>query len=810
MRAPCDGVVTTLHSAHHALTLRTSEGAEILLHIGLDTVTLKGEGFQPHVAEGQAVHVGDPLITFDMGFLAEHVRSLLAPVIVANPDAFVIVSRTVGQEVRSGDTVLALRPAQPKPAKTPAAADGHQARRDVVERAPDGIHARPAGLIAETVRNYRAEVRLQARGRTVSARGAVGVMGLGVRGGDTVTILGAGEDAEAAVEAVAALLQGETPSTSDAEGRPVSQAEAPAAQAQAAAPKEALADFRPGAEVVLRGVAAAPGAAVGTAARMQQAAFDLSETGAGSAAESERLTQALSKAEAGLRAALDEAAGKPGPAHAILSAHLAFLQDPEVRDRAQALVGAGKTAARAWHDAIEEQVVVLRGLGDARMAERADDLRDVEERVLAALAGRSEAARTLPEGAVLVAEDLLPSQVAGLAAGRIAGICTAGGGPTSHVAILAASMGIPALMAVGPDVLRVPDGAPVILDADAGVLRVFPPKETAEARRSAIATARARAEADLAAAHEDCRTADGVRIEVVANLGGVADVAGALAHGAEGSGLLRSEFLFLDRAAAPTEDEQAAEYQAIATALGGRPLIVRTLDAGADKALPYLNMPAEANPELGVRGIRLCLARPELLRAQLRAILKVQPAGQCRIMLPMVADLAELRAARAMLEEEKAKLGRADAVQLGIMVEVPSAAMMAEVLAADADFFSVGTNDLTQYVLAMDRLNPALARHMDALHPAVLRLIARTVEGARAHGRWVGVCGGLASVALAAPVLIGLGVTELSATAAAIPRIKAFVRRLDMAACAKAAQAALAQTSAEAVRAMLTRTWPSE
>ncbi|HKM62575.1 MAG TPA: phosphoenolpyruvate--protein phosphotransferase, partial [Acidisphaera sp.] len=810
LRAPCDGVVTTLHSAHHALTLRTSEGAEILVHIGLDTVTLKGEGFQPHVAEGQAVHVGDPLITFDMGFLAEHVRSLLAPVIVANPDAFVIVSRTVGQEVRSGDTVLALRPAQPKPAKTPAAADGRQARRDVVERAPDGIHARPAGLIAETLRNYRAEVRLQARGRTVSARGAVGVMGLGVRGGDTVTILGAGEDAEAAVEAVAALLQGETPSTSDAEGRPVSQAEAPAAQAQAAAPKEALADFRPGAEVVLRGVAAAPGAAVGTAARMQQAAFDLSETGAGSAAEGERLTQALSKAESGLRAALDGAAGKPGPAHAILSAHLAFLQDPELRDRAQALVGAGKTAARAWHDAIEEQVVVLRGLGDARMAERADDLRDVEERVLAALAGRSEAARTLPEGAVLVAEDLLPSQVAGLAAGRIAGICTAGGGPTSHVAILAASMGIPALMAVGPDVLRVPDGAPVILDADAGVLRVFPPKETAEARRSAIATARARAEADLAAAHEDCRTADGVRIEVVANLGGVADVAGALAHGAEGSGLLRSEFLFLDRAAAPTEDEQAAEYQAIATALGGRPLIVRTLDAGADKALPYLNMPAEANPELGVRGIRLCLARPELLRAQLRAILKVQPAGQCRIMLPMVADLAELRAARAILEEEKAKLGRADAVQLGIMVEVPSAAMMAEVMAAEADFFSVGTNDLTQYVLAMDRLNPALARHMDALHPAVLRLIARTVEGARAHGRWVGVCGGLASVALAAPVLIGLGVTELSATAAAIPRIKAFVRRLDMAACAKAAQAALAQTSAEAVRAMLTRTWPSE
>ncbi|MBV8614508.1 MAG: phosphoenolpyruvate--protein phosphotransferase, partial [Acetobacteraceae bacterium] len=617
-----------------------------------------------------------------------------------------------------------------------------------------------------------------------------------VRGGDTLTIIAIGDDADAAVEAVAKLLEGEAP--------------APPA-APPAVPGATLAAFTPGKEIVLHGVAAAPGAAVGMAARVGQATFDLDEKGAADpAGEQERLTKALDAAEARLRATLEGEADKKGPARAILSAHLTFLQDPVLRGRAVALVGAGKAAGRAWHEAIGEQVAVLRGLGDARMAERADDLHDVEQRVLAALTGRTAAAAALPEDAVLVAEDLLPSQLTGLATERVAGFCIAGGGPTSHVAILAASLGIPALVAAGSEVLRVPDGAPVIIDADAGVLRVFPPKEAAEARRSAIATARARAKADLAAAREDCRTADGVRIEVVANLGGVADVAGALAHGAEGCGLLRTEFLFLNRAAAPTEDEQLAEYQAIATGLGGKPLIVRTLDAGADKALAYLGMPAEANPELGVRGIRVCLARPDLLRAQLRAILRVRPEGQCRIMLPMVADLAELHATRAILQEEKVKLGRTDAVQLGIMVEVPSAAMMAEVLAAEADFFSVGTNDLTQYTLAMDRLNPALARHVDAFHPAVLRLIARTVEGARAHGRWVGVCGGLASVALAAPVLIGLGVTELSAPATAIPRVKAFVRRLDMPACKKAAQAALAQNSAEAVQAALTSTWPSE
>jgi phosphocarrier protein FPr/phosphocarrier protein len=428
--------------------------------------------------------------------------------------------------------------------------------------------------------------------------------------------------------------------------------------------------------------------------------------------------------------------------------------------------------------------------------------------VQAVLAGSRQQAAALPPDAVLFADDLLPSQLAGVDTGKIAGICTAGGGPTSHVAILAGSMGIPALVAVGPGALRVPDGAPVIVNADEGMVRVFPPAALAKQMRGAMASRRARVTEARRHAREEGRTADGVRIEVVANLGNVADVKAALENGAEGCGLLRSEFMFLNRDSAPTEDEQAAQYQAIATGLAGRKLIIRTLDAGADKALPYLNMPREENPQLGVRGIRLGLARPELLRAQLRAILRVEPAGQCSIMLPMVASLAELRQARAMLEEEKAALHRAGAVALGIMIEVPSAALLSEALAEAADFFSIGTNDLTQYVLAMDRLNPALARQVDALHPAVLRMIAATVEGARKHGRWVGVCGALASLPLAAPVLIGLGVTELSATAAAVPQVKAVVRTLTMDACVAAAREALQQTSAQAVRTGLARRWP--
>ena len=259
----------------------------------------------------------------------------------------------------------------------------------------------------------------------------------------------------------------------------------------------------------------------------------------------------------------------------------------------------------------------------------------------------------------------------------------------------------------------------------------------------------------------------------------------------------------MERASAPDEHEQAASYQAIATALDGRPLILRTLDIGGDKPVGYLPIPPEDNPALGLRGVRVGFWKPELLRTQLRAVLRVAPQGQCRIMLPMVASLEELRAARAVLDEARAALGVSEPVQLGIMVETPAAAISADLLAAEADFLSIGTNDLAQYTLAMDRGNPLLAAQVDGLHPAVLRLIAKAAEGGARHEKLVGVCGGLASDLVAVPILIGLGVTELSATPSAVPEIKALVRSLSLAACRVLATRALVQTSPAAVRALV-------
>ncbi|WP_033967360.1 putative PEP-binding protein, partial [Sphingomonas sp. Ant H11] len=319
---------------------------------------------------------------------------------------------------------------------------------------------------------------------------------------------------------------------------------------------------------------------------------------------------------------------------------------------------------------------------------------------------------------------------------------------------------------------------------------------------AAQAKAAARRASALARAGTPCHTADGTRIEVVANLGSAAEAAPAVANGAEGCGLLRTEFLFLERDTAPSVAEQAAEYQAIADALEGRPLIVRLLDIGGDKPAPYLPIAGEENPALGLRGIRVGLAHPALLEEQLRAILSVQPTGQCKIMLPMVAQIEELRRVRALLDRLCAELGITTAVQLGIMVETPAAAVTADLLAREADFLSVGTNDLTQYTLAMDRANPAVASALDGLHPAVLRLIGETCRGGAAHGRWTGVCGGLASDPLAVPILLGLGVTELSTAPVMVPTIKALVSDVTLAACRDHAAAALACTSAAEVRAL--------
>jgi phosphocarrier protein FPr len=360
-------------------------------------------------------------------------------------------------------------------------------------------------------------------------------------------------------------------------------------------------------------------------------------------------------------------------------------------------------------------------------------------------------------------------------------------------------LGIPAIVGAGPALLKQKDGVTVILDGTNGKLYVQPDDSDLEAAGKVQAVMADQRDREYRARYEPAITIDGHRIEVVANIANVAEAEQAVQRGAEGVGLLRTEFLFLDRSEPPTEEEQYQAYSRMVKALGGLPLIIRTLDIGGDKNIAYLHLPPEDAHFMGIRGIRLCLARPELFKPQLSAIYRAARHGPVKIMFPMIATLEDLDAAKDMAEAVRRELG-APEVPFGVMIEVPSAVAMAEELAREVDFFSIGTNDLTQYTLAMDRLHPMLAKQADALHPAVLRLIDRTVQAARAAGIWVGVCGGMAADPKGAVILVGLGVSELSVSLPSIAALKAQIRAFARSEAEALAQKALACRNAAAVR----------
>ena len=803
--APCDAVVRLVHRAGHAVTIEAF-GLEIVIHIGLDTVALRGEGFHPVVKNGDSVRAGDPLLRFDIDLVARRARSLLTEMVITNMDVVSALRPRSGRVVGGRDVVLEVSLNEQRPAAAPTGNQaGEPASADMVRSAPiivaseTGLHARPAAVVAATARRFAADVRLVKDGREANARSVVSIMALEVGGGDTVSIVARGHDAPAALAAIADKL---TTNLDAASGAPPTPS-APAARSTAPAsdvPRPVRADG------ALVGVPASPGIAVGQVFRLRQDDVVLEERGAEPAQEQRALDAAVAAARVQLeslqRRLTEEADANRA---AIFAAHQELLEDPEVLERAATQIREGASAPFAWQQAYTSQAERLVALQNPVLAGRATDLRDIGRRVLHLLVGHGEASLDVPPESIIVAEELTPSDTASLDRTRVRGLCTTMGSATSHVAILARGLGIPAIAGTDPRVLDLTPGTRVIIDGDHGTLK---PAPTAEEEAAAVERQQSderRRHSELSAAAEPATTRDGQRVEVVANIGGEREARRVPEVGGEGVGLLRTEFLFMDRRTAPNEDEQAKTYEAIARALGPeRILVIRTLDVGGDKPIPYLALPAEENPFLGERGVRLTLARPELFRAQVRAILRASPAGKVAMMFPMIALLSEWRAARELVERERAALG-VPPIPVGIMVETAAAALIAERFAREADFFSIGTNDLTQYTLAMDRSNARLAPQVDTLHPAVLRLIERTVAGAHQHGRWVGICGALAGDPQAIPVLLGLGVNELSADVPLVPAVKARVRALSMAECRATALEALDAADGAEVRAIVAR-----
>lgn len=540
-------------------------------------------------------------------------------------------------------------------------------------------------------------------------------------------------------------------------------------------------------EKSFKGIPASDGIAIGPVFCYIPAELTVPVRAAGSAEEElARFDAARERARVELQGLYDSIEKRAGKEEAsIFVAHQEMLYDPALEGKIREFVEIGQTAEQALVKATDELADLLASVNDELFAARALDVKDVGRRVLRILLGLPDTALgAVTEPSIILAEDLTPSDTASLKPSLTLGFITAQGGLTSHSAILARTLGLPAIVGMGNGLLdHVSNGAFIVMNGRSGEMILEPNQETITRCKQIKAQRESQLQILKSAALKDARTAEGRRVEVAANVGEAGSARDAIEHGAEGIGLLRTEFLYLEDTQPPSEEKQFRIYREIFEVMSGRPVIVRTLDIGGDKPPSYLPFPDELNPFLGWRAIRISLDEPELFKTQIRAILRAATGHRARIMFPMVSDLDELRRARDVVEAVKRDLKSASVefaadIPVGIMVETPAAAVLVDVLAEASDFFSLGTNDLTQYTLAVDRGNAKVANLFQPLHPAVLRLIRQTIEAGHAKGKWVGMCGELAGMTKAIPILLGFGLDEFSMNPRAIPEAKHLIGKL--------------------------------
>lgn len=671
---------------------------------------------------------------------------------------------------------------------------------------PTGLHARPASHWVEVARTCAARIQVRHGAEVADAKNLIALLQLGLRCGDEVTISAGGDDESGALAKICAAV------TSLSAGEKAGAKAAAEAAARAAGP---VAGWNPAdSPRVMAAIGASPGIAIGPIHVLSLAEVVVPDEPEPLTSGGDRLHAALAVTDGQLRALADDTERRLGKADAgIFKAQAELIADTDLITLACQLMVEGHGVAFAWNQAVERMAGQLSALGNPVLAARAADMRDVGRRVLAQIDPTLKSGHDLPDvPCILIAPDLAPSDTAGLDPSRVIGLATAQGGPTSHTAILARTLGIPAVVAGGAGLLSLANHTLAILDGGTGRLYLDPSEADLASARAWSDRQREKAEEEARQRALPARTRDEHAIAIGANVNNPEQVPLALDQGAEGVGLMRTEFLFLERGDTPSEDDQYETYRGMLRALDGRPLIVRALDIGGDKQVAHLRLPKEENPFLGVRGARLLLRRPDLMEPQLRALYRAAkdgvPAGAptgkeapLSIMFPMITSVPEVIALRGHCERIRGEIG-APEVPLGIMIEVPAAAIQSDVLANHCDFFSIGTNDLTQYALAIDRQNTDLAPEADSLHPAVLRLIHMTCEGAARRKRFVGVCGGIAGDPFGACLLAGLGVHELSMTPRDVAAVKARLRDSEIGELRVLAAKACAQEDAAAVRAL--------
>ncbi|WDF04142.1 phosphoenolpyruvate--protein phosphotransferase [Shouchella hunanensis] len=562
----------------------------------------------------------------------------------------------------------------------------------------------------------------------------------------------------------------------------------------------------------LTGIAASAGIAIAKAFVHEEPDFTVKQKEASNKEkEVERLTEALAQSTKELEEIKQKALKELGEDKAeIFSAHLLVLSDPELIDSVKGKINDdGVTAEYALNEVANMFISMFENMDNAYMQERAADIRDVSRRVLGHLMGiQVVSLAAIAEDTVIIAHDLTPSDTAQLNPAVIKGFATDIGGRTSHSAIMSRSLEIPAVVGTKQATKTIANGDMIIVDGIDGDVLINPSEEeltTYKQKQQQFAEQKAEW-AKLV--NEQTVTKDGVHVELAANIGTPQDLDGVLANGAEGIGLYRTEFLYMGRTELPSEEEQFEAYKEVVERMEGKPVVIRTLDIGGDKELPYLDLPEEMNPFLGFRAIRLCLEKQDMFRDQLRALLRASAYGNLKIMFPMIATIEELREAKEILADEKEKL-KADGVtvseelEVGIMVEIPSTAVAAPQFAKEVDFFSIGTNDLIQYTMAADRMNERVSYLYQPYHPAVLRLIDMVIKAAHAENKWVGMCGEMAGDEIAIPLLLGLGLDEFSMSATSVLPARSQLSKLSKEELSTFAQNALLESTSEAVETLV-------
>ncbi|WP_119328859.1 phosphoenolpyruvate--protein phosphotransferase [Cysteiniphilum halobium] len=784
--APVVGIVKNIATTKHAITIATESGYDVLIHFGLESVALNGQGIEVHVSLNDPVNTNTALLSFDLPLISKKIKSLITPVIITDYQKDNLPLKIKGRCTAQTAVISLDHKLDRHGAITsPDTQDQIFVTCSITINNPHGLHARPAALLAHTLKSFDATAVIYKDDASADVKSIVALLGLNVQYHDKITLTVSGQDAKKAADALESAL--------------INFADDHIAEAQKTFKTELDQAKIKGNQYF--GISAAKGLVIGELQRINEENFNYADTASNSTEieELKRFALAKNKYEQQLSAQMRSHTHDKAK-HAMLGAHLELLNDSNINDLMTQSLAQGKTAEYAWDQAILAAISILEKTQSTLIQERIADLKDIRKQVLYLLTNNTPTKTHYTKPTILIADEFSLSDILE-ANENVVGFISIKGGRTSHVAIIANNNNLPLLIQVDNSLFS-HCGQEIILNATDGYAVIDPDLDTITRYQAKITALNDTLTLMRTKATEPAITKDGHSIHCYMNIKSPKECLNFTQSGAEGIGLFRSEFIFYDRLAAPTEDEQLNIYNDVLNATNNMPIIIRTLDAGGDKQIDYLKMAHELNPFLGVRGIRLCLKHPEILRTQLRAIIRTQNPN-AHIMLPMITHIEEFRQVKTIYEEERLKLGINIKQPLGIMVEVPSVVFQAELFAKEVDFMSIGTNDLTQYLLAMDREHDVLAAEIDHLHPAVIQAINLANIAAQKHNTKLSICGLMAADQEALAILIGLGIKHLSMRSNMLAENKALIRGLNLTDCQQLAQHALTLESAKAVRMLV-------